>query len=68
MIAQDMTIVSRKATCETEVFINCYLDDQAKGWPMMRPTQVKMPNAIEHWALRVRRDLNVFEKTGETPP
>ena len=62
MSAHDMTTVRRKATYETEVFINCYLDDQAKGWPTMRPAQVERPDSIEQYALCLQRDLNVFEK------
>ena len=33
MDAQDLIKIGRKAKSETEVFINRYLNDRAKGWP-----------------------------------
>ena len=62
MSAQDMTTARCKATCETEVFVNCYYDDQAKGWPTMRPAKVERPHSIELCALRLWTELNVPEK------
>jgi len=35
MDAQDIIKVGRKAKSETEVFINRYLNDRAKGWPKL---------------------------------
>jgi len=47
MNAKDITKISLKAKYETEVFINCHLGDQAKGWPTLRTTQAESPNSIE---------------------
>jgi len=33
MGSQDIIKMSNKAKSETEAFINCYLNDHAKGWP-----------------------------------
>ena len=35
MDAQDLIKIGRKAKSETEVFINRYLNDQAKDWPKL---------------------------------
>jgi len=35
MNAQDILRISRNAKCETETFINRYLNDRAKGWPRL---------------------------------
>jgi len=35
MDAQDLIKISGKAKSETEAFINCYLNDRAKGWPKL---------------------------------
>ena len=35
MDAQDLIKIGRKAKSETEVFINRYLNDRAKGWPKL---------------------------------
>ena len=35
MDSQDVARISHKAKRETEAFINNYLNDRAKGWPML---------------------------------
>jgi hypothetical protein len=35
MDTQDLIKIGRKAKSETEVFINRYLNDRAKGWPKL---------------------------------
>jgi hypothetical protein len=35
MDAQDLIKIGRKAKSETEVYINRYLNDRAKGWPKL---------------------------------
>ena len=35
MSSQDIIKTGRKAKRETEVFINRYFNDQAKGWPII---------------------------------
>jgi hypothetical protein len=35
MDAKDIIKIGRKAKSETEVFINRYLNDRAKGWPKL---------------------------------
>ena len=33
MDSKDIIVISQRAKSETEAFINCHLDDHAKGWP-----------------------------------
>ncbi len=33
MDSQDVAKIGHKAKCETEAFINHYINDQDKGWP-----------------------------------
>jgi hypothetical protein len=35
MDAKELIKIGRKAKSETEVFINRYLNDRAKGWPKL---------------------------------
>ena len=35
MDSQDVDKIGHKAKCETEAFINSYINDQAKGWPVI---------------------------------
>ncbi|MHC4325966.1 MAG: hypothetical protein ACYSUX_16975 [Planctomycetota bacterium] len=35
MDAKDLIKIGRKAKSETEIFINRYLNDRAKGWPKL---------------------------------
>ena len=37
MNSQDLTTVGRKARRETEDFINHYIQDRGKGWPVFCP-------------------------------
>ena len=36
MDSQEVAKISHKAKRETEAFINHYMNDQAKGWPLIR--------------------------------
>lgn len=62
MSATDRTTVSNKAKCEIEIFINCHLDDPAKGWPTIRTTRTGTPNPIEDRGLRLERCLNMSDR------
>jgi hypothetical protein len=62
MRAIDRTTVSNKAKFEIEIFINCHLDDPAKGWPTIRTTQTGKPNAVEGRGLRLERCLNMSDR------
>ena len=33
--SQDIAKIGHKARCETEAFINNYISDHAKGWPIL---------------------------------
>ena len=35
MDSQEVTKIGHKAKCETEAFINHYINDQDKGWPIV---------------------------------
>lgn len=35
MDSQDVDKIGHKAKCETEAFINHYINDRAKGWPVI---------------------------------
>ena len=37
MDSQDVDKIGHKAKRETEAFINSHINDQAKGWPVIRP-------------------------------
>jgi hypothetical protein len=62
MRATDRKKVSNKAKCEIEIFINCHLDDPAKGWPTIHTTQAGKPNGVEGCGLRLERCLNMSDR------
>ncbi|MFC1603839.1 hypothetical protein ACFL5F_02320 [Planctomycetota bacterium] len=54
MDAQDLIKIGRKAKSETEVYINRYLNDRAKGWPKLCfcDSLYAEPRRIEKKAIR----------------
>jgi hypothetical protein len=60
MDSQDIIKISRKAKNETEVFINRYLNDHAKGWPKIYPCRSSHTGSNQPQQLRVSDKMTLI--------
>ncbi len=63
MDSQDITKIGHKAKCETEAFINNYINDQDKGWP--RVCNSGSAGTVHHQKNNIREsDISQTRLTG----